>query len=59
MHLTLVLVSHDIDVVAHEVTEIVCINRTLIAHGKPKDVLTGNFMEKLYGKDLRFIVHGH
>lgn len=59
LHLTLVLVSHDIDVVAHEVSEIACINCRLVCHGKPKDILRSNFMEKLYGKDLRFIVHGH
>lgn len=59
LNLTLVLVSHDIDVVAHEVTEVACINCTLICHGKPKDILNSGFMEKLYGKELRFVVHGH
>ncbi|MDO8451280.1 MAG: metal ABC transporter ATP-binding protein [bacterium] len=59
LKLTLVLVSHDIDVVAHEVSEIACINGTLICHGKPKDILKSDFMEKLYGKDVRFVVHGH
>ncbi len=58
-NLTLILVSHDIDVVAHEVDEIACINSKLICHGKPKDVLTGDFMEQLYGKELKFIIHGH
>lgn len=58
-NLTLILVSHDVDVVAHEVSEIACINSKLICHGKPHDVLKSDFMEKLYGKDLRFIVHGH
>lgn len=56
---TLVLVSHDIDVVAHEVSDIACLNNKLIFHGKPKDVLTSNFMEQLYGKELRFVIHGH
>ncbi len=58
-NLTLVLVSHDIDVVAHEVSEIACINCKLVCHGKPKDILKSDFMEKLYGKELRFVVHGH
>lgn len=58
-HLTLALVSHDIDVVAHEVSTVACINKSLISHGPPKDVLQGNFMEKLYGKNLRLVVHGH
>jgi zinc transport system ATP-binding protein len=59
LKITLVLVSHDIEVVAHEVTKVVCINRTIISHGHPKDVMAGNFIEKLYGKDLRLVVHGH
>ena len=58
-NLTLILVSHDVDVVAHEVSEIACINSKLVCHGKPHDVLKSDFMEKLYGKDLRFVVHGH
>ena len=57
--LTLILVSHDIGVVAHQVNELACINCRLICHGKPKDVLKNEFMEKLYGKDLRFVVHEH
>lgn len=57
--LTLILVSHDVDVVAHEVGTIACINTKLVCHGKPKDVLKSDFMEKLYGKELRFVVHGH
>lgn len=57
--LTLVLVSHDVDVIAHEVTQIACINRTLVCHGRPKDVLQSDFMAALYGKHLRFVVHGH
>lgn len=59
LKVTLVLVSHDIDVVAHEVSEIACLNNKLICHGKPKDVMHSNFMEKLYGKELRFVIHGH
>jgi zinc transport system ATP-binding protein len=57
--LTLVLISHDIDVVAHEVKSVICLNRSIIFHGPPKDVLKTNFFEKLYGQHLRFIVHGH
>ncbi len=59
LNLTLILISHDIEVVAHEVTEVACINSKLICHGRPKEILRGNFMEKLYGKDIRYVVHGH
>lgn len=59
LSLTLALVSHDIDVVAHEVSEVACINCKLVCHGKPKDILKSDYLDKLYGKELRFVVHGH
>jgi zinc transport system ATP-binding protein len=57
--LTLVLISHDIDVVAHEVTELACINQTLVYHGPPKEFLTGDYLKNLYGKELKFVLHDH
>jgi len=57
--LTLVLVSHDIDVVTHEVTELACINQTLVYHGNPETFYTGDTLERLYGKNVRFISHNH
>lgn len=57
--LTLVLVSHDVDVVAHEVDIVACLNKRLICHGPPNDIMKGDFIGKLYNKDLRFVVHGH
>lgn len=57
--LTLILVSHDVNAVAHEVTEIACINRTMIAHGPPREILHEDFVEKLYGKELRYVLHNH
>lgn len=57
--ITLVLVSHDIDVVISEVTEVACINESLVYHGKPKEFTSGNYLKKLYGKDMKFIIHAH
>ncbi len=53
--LTLVIVSHDINAIAAEVTELACINQTLIYHGDPEEFLKGDYAEKLYGKNVRFI----
>jgi zinc transport system ATP-binding protein len=58
-NLTLLMVSHDIDVIVNEVTKIACINQTLIYHGAPTGFLEGNHMEQLYGKARKFIIHGH
>lgn len=59
LDLTLVLVSHDIDVIANEATELACINQELVYHGPPKDFIKSNYLEKLYGKNMRFVLHGH
>lgn len=57
--LTLVLISHDVDVVAREVSSIACINRRLLCRGASDDIVKSTVMEKLYGKDVRFVVHTH
>lgn len=59
MNLTLILVSHDIDVVANEVTELACVNQTIVYHGNPKEFVKGDYIKKLYGKDSKFILHDH
>lgn len=57
--LTIVFVSHDIDVVAHEVKSLLCLNKNLVCHGVPREFLNEKHLEKLYGKKVKFILHGH
>ncbi len=57
--LTLVLVSHDIDVIANEATELACINQTLVYHGGPQEFIQGEYLKQLYGKNIKFILHDH
>lgn len=59
MGLTLILVSHDIDVVANEVTDLACINQTLSYHGEPEKFMKEDYMNQLYGKETKFILHHH
>ncbi len=59
LNLTLVLVSHDVDVVAHEVTELACINKTLLYESNPKDFFKNDGLKKLYGDQVRYILHNH
>jgi len=56
---TIVIVSHDIDVIANEVSTIACINKHLVYHGAPKQFIKEDYIEKLYGKGRKFIIHGH
>ncbi|MFI5265656.1 MAG: metal ABC transporter ATP-binding protein [Candidatus Levyibacteriota bacterium] len=50
LNLTLVLVSHELDVVAHESTELGYINRTLEYYGNPDEFLKGKYFHELIGK---------
>lgn len=57
--LTVILVSHDIGAVAHEVTSLACLNRRLFYHGSPDDFGTEEQLCELYGHHVRSIQHHH
>lgn len=54
---TLVIVSHDIGVVAQEVSRVACLNRQVIFCGRPADVLTPEALNALYGSSVRLVPH--
>ncbi|HET8533682.1 MAG TPA: metal ABC transporter ATP-binding protein [Methylomirabilota bacterium] len=56
---TLILVSHDIGVVAKEVTKLACLNRRMIFHGRPGDFLSDAALTALYGPAVRVVSHEH
>lgn len=56
---TIIFISHDIDVVAHEVKCLLCLNKNLVCHGSPKEFIKEEYLEKLYGKKVKFIFHKH
>lgn len=51
LNLTLVLASHELDVVAHEATELVYINHSLVYYGNPEEFLKGKYFHELIGKE--------
>ncbi len=59
LELSLAMVSHDLDVVAHEATEVACINRILACHVDPKEFFRGGFLEKVYGQNAKYLTHHH
>ncbi|MFZ1731012.1 MAG: metal ABC transporter ATP-binding protein [Bacteroidota bacterium] len=56
--MTIVLVTHDIGVVSAYVDSIACLNRTLVAHGRPEDVLHAPTLENMYGCGAVLFGHG-
>jgi len=57
--ITLVLVSHDIDIVTNEVTEVACINQSLVYHGEPQDFLKLEELHKTYAGTMMPMLHSH
>jgi zinc transport system ATP-binding protein len=56
--ITVVVVSHDVGVVASYVDGVACINRRLVAHGRPEEVLASSALEEMYGCEAMFLHHG-
>jgi ABC-type Mn2+/Zn2+ transport system ATPase subunit len=56
--MTIIVVSHDVGVVAQHVSIVACLNRTLVAHGRPKEVLRPDILECMYGREAALVGHG-
>ncbi len=56
--ITVLMVSHDIGVVSQYVDGVACVNRRLVAHGRPEVVLTDATLSEMYGCQAMFFHHG-
>lgn len=57
--LTILIVSHEVDVMIEEVTKLVCLNRSLLFHGTPEQCLKDNCLLELYGEGYHRVSHRH
>jgi ABC-type Mn2+/Zn2+ transport system ATPase subunit len=55
---TIVLVSHDIGVVAAYIDTIACLNSSLVAHCKPDEAVCTQALTEMYGGHAAFLHHG-
>lgn len=46
---TLLMVTHNLPLAAHYVTHVICINKTLLAQGSPRETLTSAHLMALFG----------
>ncbi len=58
-NITIIFVSHDIDVAVHEAKTILCLNKQLVCHVASHDFINKDFLEKMYGTKGKYILHGH
>ncbi|MCX6779607.1 MAG: metal ABC transporter ATP-binding protein [Candidatus Magasanikbacteria bacterium] len=61
LNLTLVMISHDIEIMTKETTELACVNQSLIYHDDPANCIRNNYIEQLYGEknSVNVIAHKH
>jgi zinc transport system ATP-binding protein len=57
--LTILLVTHDLSVVYKFSTDVICLNRQPICYGPPREVLTLESLQKLYGGEVKYYQHKH
>ena len=57
LQLTVILVSHDVGVVAERVDRVACLAGELVTHGRPQEVLDQATLECMYGREA--LVFGH
>ena len=55
--LTVLMVSHDVDVVYRYATHVVCLNGKLVCEGAPKEALTEETFRQMYGDDQSLYRH--
>lgn len=55
---TILVISHDVGVIAQYADSIACLNRTIFCHRRPEEVISGEMLEALYGKEATFFHHG-
>jgi zinc transport system ATP-binding protein len=56
--MAIIVVSHDIGVVARYADSIACVNMRLVAHGRPDEVMSGSVLTCMYGPEAAYLAHG-
>lgn len=59
LNLTIILISHDLNVVYKYAHKVLCLNKTKICYGIPSEALNTETLLKLYGGEKAFYTHHH
>lgn len=57
--LTVLLVTHEIDVVYGYATKVLCLNRKTFCCGPPTEILTPARLQEVFGTDVNYYLHHH
>lgn len=56
-NITIVMVSHEINIVSQIADKVICINKEMLCSGSPDATLLPELIEQLYGKDVSLYKH--
>ena len=56
---TVLLISHDLNIVYKYANSVICVNKEMVCHGEPNTVLDPASLAKLYGGETSFYKHEH
>jgi len=56
---TVLLISHDLNIVYKYANSVICVNKEMVCHGEPNTVLDPTSLAKLYGGETSFYKHEH
>lgn len=56
--IAIVLTTHDLNGIASHLPQVVCLNREVVAVGRPRQVITPDVLERTYGAAMEVLVHG-
>lgn len=57
--LTIILISHDLNIVYKKATNVLCLNRQPICYGPPEKILNSETLRQLYGGEIAVYQHHH
>lgn len=57
--LTIILISHEIEIVRHFTTTVLCLNKEKVCYGPPREVITQKTIDRLFGEETNYYGHDH
>lgn len=58
-NLTIILITHDFNVVSRYSSDVLCLNKDNPCHAKPSEILVPEKLEEIYGMPIKFYKHNH
>jgi zinc transport system ATP-binding protein len=58
-NLTILLVTHELEIVSGHADKALCLNKELFCYGAPASILTPERLQEIYGQPARFFHHDH